>query len=154
MRPPRATWRECSGVFRSGAGAARGALAASGAIAWVSVASAVSGAWLMLGSANWTRPGNLPARAPSVAEPERFRCGPVRPSAYSVGEARRGVPAFQSLIPLRSFCLSVSGAVAPSAPDFSGLSRRDRLSAAAGINATPDGAGIVEPQDHKSTGRD
>ena len=42
-----------------------------------------------------------------------------------------GTPAFQSLIPLRSFCLSVSGAVAPSAPALpcgtANLSRRDRL---------------------------
>src|ERR1051325_6210080 len=64
-------------------------------------------------------------------------------ATYSVGEARRGAPAFQSLIPLRSFCLSVSGAVAPSAPDFSGLSRRVRLSL----------VGMVDGAYRKSTAR-
>ena len=38
------------------------------------------------------------------------------------------MPAFQSVIPLRSVCLRVSGAVAPSAPPIrGGLSRRDLL---------------------------
>ena len=84
----------------------------------------------------WTRAGNLPVRAPSVAEPERFRRTAC--AAYSVGEPLPcGAAAFQSLIPLRSVCLSVSGAVAPSAPDFSGLSRRVRLSCGDGRLTRP-----------------
>ena len=71
-----------------------------------------------------TRPGNLPGRAPSVAEPERFRRATLPAkrcraagATYSVGEPSPcGAAAFQSFIPLRSVCLSVSGAVAPSAP--------------------------------------
>ncbi len=41
-------------------------------------------------------------------------------AAYPFGEPRKRAAAFQSIILLRSFCLSVSGAVAPSAPDLFG----------------------------------
>ena len=34
----------------------------------------------------------------------------------AIRDSGRAAPAFQSIIPLRSFCLRVSGAVAPSAP--------------------------------------
>jgi hypothetical protein len=71
-------------------------------------------------------------------------------ATYSVGEARRGAPAFQSLIPLRSFCLSVSGAVAPSAPDFSGLSRRDRLMSRPPESVDLGGGTMVDARSRKS----
>src|SRR5262249_23348753 len=77
-------------------------------------------------------PGKPPGRAPSVTEPERFRRNPER-AAYSVGEpchATRRTVVFQSVIPPRPFCLSVSGAVSPSAPAWAGLSRRVRLTIA------------------------
>jgi len=71
----------------------------------------------MSGSAQSCPPGETPGRAPSVAEPERFAATAAR-AGYSFGEPRKRAAAFQSIILLRSFCLSVSGVVAPSAPDF------------------------------------
>ena len=54
-----------------------------------------------------------------------LRVSPARP-AYTFGESRpRYATTFQSALPLRSFCLRDSGAVAPSAPASSaGLSHR------------------------------
>src|SRR5262245_30230222 len=65
-----------------------------------------------------TPPGTNPAAPPLSRNLRDFTASEKFAAAYSVGEPRRtsGVAAFQSIIPLRSFCLSVSGAVAPSAP--------------------------------------
>jgi len=70
------------------------------------------------------RTGNQ--RAPSVGIPERFTRALV---GFSPSVRRQPPPAFQSDIPLRSGCLRVSGAVAPSATvqSLDRLSRRDRL---------------------------
>src|ERR1051326_673407 len=102
---------------------------------------------VMSGSAQGSAPGEAPGTAPSVAEPERFRRG--LPAAYSFGEPRERAAAFQSVILLRSFCLSVSGAVAPSAPDWTGLSRRTRLIVAVARQATV--AAILFAESLKST---
>src|SRR5262245_59314910 len=78
MRAPRETCSECSGVLRSGAAGACSAAspvaidAASGGCAVSACASAacvsLSGAWVMTGSAKWTR-----ARATYPAEPPLSR---------------------------------------------------------------------------------
>ena len=46
--------------------------------------------------------------------------------AYPIGEPPALAAAFQSAVCARSFCLRVSGAVAPSAPALAGLSRMHR----------------------------
>ena len=65
--------------------------------------------------------GRMSGRAPSVAEPERFRGSlgtmPTHPlTPFGEPACSRSRAAFQSFVPPRSGCLRVSGAVAPSAP--------------------------------------
>src|SRR5205823_11776385 len=62
---------------------------------------------------------NRPAEPPLSRDLRDF-ADTVARAAYSFGEPRKRAAAFQSIILLRSFCLSVSGAVAPSAPDLFG----------------------------------
>src|SRR5262245_52307042 len=77
MRPPRATCSACSGVFRSGAGATGGASAGGGAVACVSFASAVSGAWLMLGSTDKDSRGHLYPLEPPLSRNLRDFAAPA-----------------------------------------------------------------------------
>src|SRR5579863_1092081 len=66
------------------------------------------------------RRSQLRSGAPAVLWPERFREGSLREPALAPSArrpARSGPAALSSVhLPARSFCLSVSGAVAPSAP--------------------------------------
>ena len=78
-----------------------------------------------------------PPRAPSVPRPERFPPA-LRRFARRWATPRRASPLSRVPAPARSFCLSVSGAVAPSAPGFRGpgLSRGDqRPSCLSGVAA-------------------
>ncbi len=60
--------------------------------------------------------GPMPADAPSVLEPERFTGAFADLHLRWDHTPQRRLSALQSFFPLRSFCLRVSGAVAPSAP--------------------------------------
>src|SRR6478735_5626933 len=76
-----------------------------------------------------------PERAPSVLEPERFpRTGRISRTGYTRRWAELHPPLSRAPIPTRSVCLSVSGAVAPSAPGLDksgpGLSRGDDAASA------------------------
>ena len=75
-----------------------------------------------------------PSEAPSVTGPERFERARMSTPALPLRWTAVAV-AFQSAIRLRSFCLRVSGAVAPSAPGHP--LRKSPISPAAGIRQTP-----------------